>query len=378
MSSNASTRIVKPSASRTASVVWPESRPDELLRIGGVDLARRDSDRRVPGRGGVFGLFFTPRMREAAERFGIVDQPDGRLKTQRAPVAYLGGLAIYLAFLVTLGVLVDFEQRVLGLLLASTLVLLLGLFDDLKAQTPTVKFAGQILAVFVLMKAGIRIQITVLEGVPYLAEAVTLLWIVGITNAFNIIDVMDGLASGTAGVALLGLGAMAWWNGDIAIAAFTLSLAGAAFGFLRSNIAPARIYLGDAGSMLLGFLVAALATQASWAEHLPFAVAAPIWLLACSIFDTASVLPPIEARHFAVSRFAGPLRGPPAQARLPRGARRAGHLGDRSALRRTRAVAARRDRGSGSLASSAAFWGAACAIGVWVSRYDGHGPRPQA
>jgi UDP-GlcNAc:undecaprenyl-phosphate GlcNAc-1-phosphate transferase len=324
------------------------------------------------------GLFFTPRMREAAERFGIVDQPDGRLKTQRAPVAYLGGLAIYLAFLVTLGVLVDFEQRVLGLLLASTLVLLLGLFDDLKAQTPTVKFAGQILAVFVLMKAGIRIQITVLEGVPYLAEAVTLLWIVGITNAFNIIDVMDGLASGTAGVALLGLGAMAWWNGDIAIAAFTLSLAGAAFGFLRSNIAPARIYLGDAGSMLLGFLVAALATQASWAKHSPFAVAAPIVLLAVPIFDTALV------SFHRLKRGTSPFRGSPDHfaVRLRKHGFRAERVAPVTwaigALCAGLALWLTRTGDRGSLAILGGVLGAACAIGVWVSRYDGHGPRPQA
>lgn len=320
------------------------------------------------------GLFFTPRMRKAAERFGIVDKPDGRLKTQRAPVAYLGGLAIYLAFLATLGVMVDFEQRVLGLLLASTLVLLLGLVDDLEAQTPSVKFAGQILAVFVLMKAGIRIQITWLEGVPYLAEAVTLLWIVGITNAFNIIDVMDGLAAGTAGVALLGLGAMAWWNGDIAIASFTLSLAGAAFGFLRLNVHPARIYLGDAGSMLLGFLVAALATQASWAKLSPYAVAAPIVLLAVPIFDTALV------SFHRLKRGSSPFRGSPDHfaVRLRRNGFSARVVAPVTwaigAICAGLALLLTRTGDRGSLAILGGVLGAALAIGVWVSRYDGRGP----
>ncbi|MCC7171279.1 MAG: undecaprenyl/decaprenyl-phosphate alpha-N-acetylglucosaminyl 1-phosphate transferase [Planctomycetes bacterium] len=325
----------------------------------------------------ILGMFFTPRMRQAAERFGIVDKPDGRLKTQGTPVAYLGGLAIYLAFLVTLGVWVDFEQRVLGLLLGSTLVLLLGLVDDLEAQTPTVKFAGQILAVFVLMKAGIRIQITWLEGVPYLAETVTLLWIVGLTNAFNIIDVMDGLAAGTAGVALLGLGAMAWWNGDIAIASFTFALAGAAFGFLRFNVQPARIYLGDAGSMLLGFLVAALATQASWAKHSPYAVAAPIVLLAVPIFDTALV------SFHRLKRGCSPFRGSPDHfaVRLRRNGFSARVVAPVTwgiaTICAALALALTKTGDRGSLAILGGVLGAGLAIGIWVSRFDGRAPSAQ-
>ena len=104
-------------------------------------------------------LYGVPMARRAALKFGIVDSPDGRLKHQREPVPYLGGLAIYLAFLISLAFTFEFRHDVLGIVLAGTLVMMLGLIDDFGVLTPGIKLLGQLLAVFILIKSGIRIEI---------------------------------------------------------------------------------------------------------------------------------------------------------------------------------------------------------------------------
>jgi UDP-GlcNAc:undecaprenyl-phosphate GlcNAc-1-phosphate transferase len=240
-------------------------------------------------------LYFTPILREAARNFGIVDQPDGRLKTHEKPVAYLGGLAVYLAFLIALGLMPNpFSQKTLGLLLGGSVVLLIGFIDDLKALSPLVKFLGQLLAAFVLIKADIRIQISVLP--PFAADLLTVLWVVAVTNAFNIIDVMDGLCAGVGAVCFALLFVMAILNGvtgqqeSASIALFIACFAGALTGFLRSNFRPASIYLGDAGSMLIGFFAGSIAMILSYADRNPLALTAPLFLLGIPLFDLALVV----------------------------------------------------------------------------------------
>lgn len=239
-------------------------------------------------------LYFTPILRAAAIAHDIVDKPDGRLKLQGAPVAYLGGLAIFLAFLITLGIFESFvgkTQVFQGLLLGASIILLIGVVDDMKAISPAVKFLGQLLAAFVLLRSGIRIEIGFLvDRYPLIADALTVLWIVGITNAFNIIDVMDGLAAGTGAIALVFLFVVALWSGSPHFAMFAVCLLGALLGFLRFNSHPATIYLGDAGSMLIGFLVASLTMLLSYTEHNSLAVCAPLLILIIPLFDTALVM----------------------------------------------------------------------------------------
>ena len=146
-------------------------------------------------------LYLTPIVIEAAIRYDIVDKPDGNLKTHQRPVAYLGGIAIYLSFLATLALTFDFSREVLGLLLAATIVILLGIIDDLKPLGPKVKMFGQIIAIFVLIKCGIYIQIKIIPD--WLGMFITFFWMLGIINAFNIIDIMDGLSAGTGLIASL-------------------------------------------------------------------------------------------------------------------------------------------------------------------------------
>jgi UDP-GlcNAc:undecaprenyl-phosphate GlcNAc-1-phosphate transferase len=233
-------------------------------------------------------LYFTPLIRRGAIAYGVVDRPDGKLKVHREPVAYLGGVAIYLSFLVALAFTYDFDAEVLAILLSASIIVMLGLFDDLKVLTPEVKLAGQVVAALVLMKGGIMVRLTFLP--EWALIGLTLLWLVGVTNAINLIDVSDGLAAGTAAIAGSFLYGFAVWNGHTTIAMLTLALVGASLGFLAFNRPPAKIYLGDAGSMFLGFMLAALAMKGHYTFNHRVGALAPVVILGVPIFDTFFVM----------------------------------------------------------------------------------------
>ncbi|MEL7370719.1 MAG: MraY family glycosyltransferase [Myxococcota bacterium] len=234
------------------------------------------------------GFYFTPMIREGAIRYGVVDRPDGKLKQHERPVAYLGGVAIYLSFLFAVAVTYEFTAQVLGLMLAASIVVMLGLFDDLKVLSPGAKLIGQLIAVLVLVKAGIMIRLTFLPD--WAALLLTVFWLVGLTNALNLIDVSDGLAGGVACVAGVFLYIVSIWNGHTTIAMLTLALVGATCAFLAFNRAPASIYLGDTGSMFLGFMLGALAMSGHYTFKHRVAAVAPVILLGVPIFDTLYVM----------------------------------------------------------------------------------------
>jgi len=229
-------------------------------------------------------LYLTPLVRKAALQFGIVDKPDGKLKQQRSPVAYLGGLAIYLSFLMSLALTFSFDQEVLGLLLAGTIIVVLGLIDDFGVLSPAVKLCGQCIAVFALIRSGIYIK---LEFIPwYVAFPLSFFWLIGIINAFNIIDVMDGLSSGVAFTCSLTLFVVGVLNGSIVIAIMAIALGGSLLGFLRYNFEPAKIYLGDTGSMFIGMMMGSLAMIGNYTSKNIIACLAPVIILGVPIFDT--------------------------------------------------------------------------------------------
>lgn len=233
-------------------------------------------------------LWGTPMAREAALRFGVVDAPDGKLKNHRQPVAYLGGLAVFLAFLLSIGMTFEFDEDLLALLLASTIVATVGLIDDFGALTPKPKILGQVVAVFVLVKAGIMVQLAFL---PWWARLlITVIWLVGMSNAFNLVDIMDGLASGLGVIAASFLLVVALLNGKFMVAAFTVALVGALLGFLRSNFHPATIYLGDCGSLFIGLTLGALAMVMDYTAVNPLGWLAPLYILAVPIIDTLYVI----------------------------------------------------------------------------------------
>lgn len=248
-----------------------------------------------------FGLYLTPIIRNGAIKFGVLDHPDGKLKQHAEPVPYLGGIAVYLAFLLSLAVVFEFHAQLLGLLLGGTLIVMLGLFDDMRVLPPGLKLAGQLLAALVLIKSDIAIHLQVLPS--WVSVPLSVLWLLTVTNAVNLLDVADGLATGTSVVAALALFAVAVIGGDGLIATITLALVGSMLGFLRFNHPPARIYLGDAGSLFLGFMLAALSMIGAYTEKSLVAALAPVFILLVPLLETALVS---LAR---LRRGASPLRG---------------------------------------------------------------------
>ncbi len=236
----------------------------------------------------LLALYGTPIARAAALRFGVVDNPDGRLKTQQEPVPYFGGLAIYLAILIPLCLFYTFDARVLSILLAGTLVLLLGLIDDFGVLTPGAKFVGQAIAAIVLIKGDVVIRVESFH--PSVCVLLTLVWIIGMTNAINIIDILDGLAAGIALIGAAFLFVVALLNEHSMIAMFTVTLVGSLAGFIRYNYSPARIYMGDTGSMFLGLTLGALAIIGDYSQKNNLAFFNPLLIFGVAIFDTVYVM----------------------------------------------------------------------------------------
>src|SRR5690349_20236407 len=187
----------------------------------------------------LIALYGVPIARQAALKYGIVDAPDGQLKHQKGPVQYFGWLAIYLAFLISLAFTFEFLHDVLGIIVGVTIVVLLGLIDDFGVLTRWTKLIVQLLVVFVLIKSGIRIEIAAfLDWVDLL---LTVFWMVGLINAFNLLDIMDGLSAGVGAVSATALLIAALLQGDQTIAFMLAALIGSLLGFLKYNWQPARI-----------------------------------------------------------------------------------------------------------------------------------------
>lgn len=233
-------------------------------------------------------LRLTPIFREAALKFGIMDRPQGPLKKQAEPVPYLGGLAVYLSFLLATGLTYQYSREVLGILLAGAIIVILGLIDDLGVLSPRAKLLGQFVASCVLVKASIFIKLAVFP--EWVAILLTVLWVVAITNAFNLIDIMDGLASGVGAIAALALVVVNYTSGRELVVPLSVALAGSLLGFLRFNFRPARIYLGDAGSLFIGLMLASLSMNGAYTRVSLLGAVAPILILGVPIFDMLLVM----------------------------------------------------------------------------------------
>jgi UDP-GlcNAc:undecaprenyl-phosphate GlcNAc-1-phosphate transferase len=235
-----------------------------------------------------FSILGTPVARRLALHTGVVDAPNAR-KIHGAPVPLLGGAAIYAAFVLALIVGGDrfYIRELVGILLGATLVSLFGLADDRWGLHAYLKLGGQLLAGGVLIVGGTQVQLFVQ---PWLNWAFTLLWIVGITNAFNLLDNMDGLSGGIATVVAAFFMLLAALGGQFLVGALAAALIGACVGFLRYNLNPATIFMGDTGSLFLGFLLAALGIKLRFPSNVPWVTwLVPVCVLALPIFDTSLV-----------------------------------------------------------------------------------------
>jgi UDP-GlcNAc:undecaprenyl-phosphate/decaprenyl-phosphate GlcNAc-1-phosphate transferase len=222
-----------------------------------------------------------------ALRLGLVDRPGPR-KRHRAPTPYLGGAAVAGGLVLGAATPAAASGALAVVLVAGLGVAVLGLVDDWMDLAAAPKLVVEIAAAVALWLAGIRAEVT---GVAPLDLAVTVGWVVVVTNAVNLLDNMDGLAAGTAAIAALTCGILAHGRGEPLLGTLALATAGAAAGFLCHNFPPARIFLGDAGALLLGFVLAAMALEVPVAPAPAFARAAvPALLVGVPLLDTTLVI----------------------------------------------------------------------------------------
>lgn len=229
-----------------------------------------------------------PWVRRLAVHLGFVDAPAQR-KLHAAPMPLLGGLAIFGGALIAL---VTFSGQlpssVGGVLLAMTIVVLTGLLDDWRGLPAWAKMGGLFLASVVLILFDIRVKLPIPEP---LNIALTLLWLLGIANALNFLDNMDGLSAGISAVAVSFMLLLGLVNDQFLVSALAAAVLGATLGFLRYNFKPANIFMGDAGSLFLGFLLALLGLQLRFPDNVSFVTwMVPVFILAVPIFDMTLVV----------------------------------------------------------------------------------------
>jgi UDP-GlcNAc:undecaprenyl-phosphate/decaprenyl-phosphate GlcNAc-1-phosphate transferase len=230
----------------------------------------------------------TPIARRVAPRLGVMDVPNPR-KVHARPMPLLGGAVIVIASMATLLIFQDrFEfQQLITILLGAAFMSLLGVYDDRWGLRPILKLLGQILAACLLILSGVRVMSFPFEWLNFL---VSLIWIVGLTNSLNLLDNMDGLSSGVAAVCAAFFMVTAALSRQTYVGALAAALLGAALGFLFYNFNPASIFMGDTGSLFLGFLLAAIGIKLRFPDNVPFVTwMVPVLIMGIPIFDTTLV-----------------------------------------------------------------------------------------
>ena len=259
---------------------------------------------------GIFGisllcsLVLTRSVRSFCTSRGWVTPALSLRHVHAAPLPRLGGVAIYISFVVSVGIAFAGNARhpgmvpdssikaLLAILLPGTLILLLGIYDDVRSVSAYTKFAVQALAASILYAGGMRIDaLPIFFGLRHLGLAVglplTILWVIGITNAFNLLDGLDGLAAGSALFSTIVVFAVSVFSERALVALLSIALAGAILGFLRYNFNPATIFLGDCGSLFIGFMLSAFALLGAQKSPTVIAVAIPVVSFGLPILDTA-------------------------------------------------------------------------------------------
>ena len=254
-------------------------------------------------------------VRRLAIRWQFLDHP-GERKMQREPVPLMGGVAICLTFYAVIlagffvfrfasglghnwltdRVLLSLGEggatKLIGILVGGLLIFLLGIVDDVKALRPEIKLAGQIVAAAVLVRSGMRIELFILSNF-WISALVTILWVVTLTNALNFLDNMDGLAAGISVIASFALFLCVQPHEQFLVRLILMVFAGAVAGFLFHNVSPARIFMGDAGALFCGYILATVGIMGTF--HVkgglnPASVAAPLLALSVPLFDIGSVV----------------------------------------------------------------------------------------
>lgn len=239
--------------------------------------------------------FSTPLVRRFSIWIGFVDVPASR-KLHQEPMPLMGGVAIFGGAIITLLALFTIlpisvnlsAPQVIGMLLASGVVALVGLIDDRRNLPATAKLAGQMVGFLILVYFGIQVRLPI----PlWLNLSITFLWLAGISNAINFLDNMDGLSAGISSVISSFILLLSIFNGQYLVASVAAAILGSCLGFLRYNFHPARIFMGDAGALFLGFLLAVLGLQLRFPDNVNAVTwMVPVFILGLPIFDTTLVV----------------------------------------------------------------------------------------
>ncbi|MEG2988597.1 MAG: MraY family glycosyltransferase [Oscillospiraceae bacterium] len=262
--------------------------PIKLQLLGGVAAALLVA--------ALVSFIITPVVKAFAQKVGAVDVPKDGRRMHDHPIARMGGLAIVLGFMLSVILFVDITKPMQGMLLGGVIIVVLGIFDDIYSLPAMFKFVVQIVAALVAVLSGNVISVlsnpNVFSANPYwdlgaLAIPITVIWIVALTNAVNLIDGLDGLAVGVSTISSMTLLviAMAFSEGEVAL--LMAALAGACIGFMPYNMNPAKIFMGDTGSTFLGFILATVSIQGLFKFPMIISFAVPFLMLGLPIFDTA-------------------------------------------------------------------------------------------
>ena len=256
---------------------------------------------------GLVTAFVTPLAIFIAPKVGAMDVPRDKRRVHNKPMPRFGGIAIYAGVMVGLALFAQGRPHVGAIMVGCTLIYILGAVDDIKGMKPIIKFAGQVVAATVVFAMGLRIEFVTNwfgEGHMDLGIAVcyivTIIWLVGITNAVNLVDGLDGLAAGISAISALSIAYVSYIHGWYYPTTCMMILAGACLGFLPFNFHPAKTFMGDGGSQLLGFSLAALSILGTVKSATLVVVVIPALVLGLPIFDTLMAIIRRTIRHQSI------------------------------------------------------------------------------
>ena len=244
----------------------------------------------------ILSLAATPGVKWFAHRIGAIDVPKDTRRVHKSPIPRLGGMAIFIAFLLSVVLFADITRQVRGVLIGSVIIVIIGVFDDIMPLRAYIKLIFQIVAALVAVYHGVVIEIfsnpfvfssTEYVFLGYLAFPITVIWIVAITNSFNLIDGLDGLAVGVSTISAIVMLVISFMVSDTNIAIILAALTGACLGFMPYNFNPAKIFMGDTGALLLGFVLATVSILGLFKFHAVVSFSAPFLILAFPLVDTA-------------------------------------------------------------------------------------------
>ena len=243
----------------------------------------------------VIGFLSTPIVKSFAYKLGAIDVPKDERRMHKVPIPRMGGLAIFLGFIISVLLFVDVDDQMKGILLGSVIIVVMGIIDDITPLRASLKFVIQILAALIPVYYGVQITCVsnpnLFSDNPYwnfgwLSIPITVIWIVGLTNAVNLIDGLDGLAIGVSSISALTMLAIAILVAEPQVAVIMAALVGACIGFMPYNMNPAKIFMGDTGSTFLGYILACITIQGLFKFYAVISFVVPFLILGLPIFDT--------------------------------------------------------------------------------------------